>query len=193
MIKINLLPHAKRAKASDTEKQVVIFALVLFIITASLAGTGLWLRGKAGELEEQVREKESQRQLLLTRVARINQIEREFKEMESNIAAIKDIRLKQQLPVIYVDEAVRYVPGDRIWFEALNLSRQGVLDIRGVALDNQTFAMYVDELRSSPYVRSVSTQRTSRRQVMNLDLVEVQFQIRAGERRPLPAEEQHEN
>ncbi|MFP4083788.1 MAG: PilN domain-containing protein [Desulfonatronovibrio sp.] len=180
MIKINLLPHAKRAKSSDTERQVILFVLVVAIIASGIGTAVFWSGRQVNKLQELVEEREAQRQLLLTKVGKINQLEKELEEIDSNISAIKTIRLKQQLPVIYVDEAVRYVPGEEMWFEALNLSRQGVLDIRGVALDNQTFAAYVDELRDSDYIRSVSTQRTSRRQVMDLDLVEFQFQIRAG-------------
>lgn len=180
MIKINLLPHAKRAKTSNTEKQLILFALLLAIITSGIVAAGMWSGSRINEIQDLIREKETQRQMLLTKVGRLNQLERQFKEMESNIEAIKAIRQTQQLPVIYVDEAVRHVPGDKMWFEALNLSRQGVMDIRGVAMDNQTFAGYVDNLRSSSYVRTVSTQRTSSREVMNLDLVEFQFQVRAG-------------
>lgn len=180
MIKINLLPHSKRAKASDTEKQIIVFAVLVLIVAAAIVASGIWSGRKIIELEETVQEKQTQRQLLLARVGRINQLQRQLEEIQSNISAIKDIRRKQQLPVRYVDETVRHLPQEMIWFESFNLSRDSVLDIRGVALDNQAFARYVDELRSSPFVRSVSTQRTSSRQVMNLNLVEFQFQIRAG-------------
>lgn len=180
MIKINLLPHAKRAKTSDVEKQVIIFVLLTLIVTGAIIALGLWSKDKVRGLEEIVREKETQRQLLLSRVGRVNSLLRELEAVEGNIRAIRDIRLKQQLPVRYVDESVRFLPGEKIWFENLNLSRDGVLDIRGVALDNQAFARYVDDLRKSDFVRTVSTQRTSSRQVMDLDLVEFQFQVRAG-------------
>lgn len=180
MIKINLLPHAKRAKASDTEKFILLYLVLLAIICMGIAGTTFWYNGRINSLEEVVQEKETQRQLLLARVGRINQLQRQFEEIESNIRAIKEIRLSQQLPVRYVHEAARFLPEEKIWFEALNLDRGGRMDIRGVALDNQAFARYIDELRTSDFIRSVSTQRTSRRQIQNLDLVEFQFQVRAG-------------
>lgn len=180
MIKINLLPHAKRAKTSDAEKQVMLFVLLILVVTAAVVSLGIWSGGKVRQLEKVVQEKEAQRQLLMSRVGRVNSLLRELEAVEANIKAIREIRLKQQLPVRYVDEAVRFLPGEKIWFENLNLSRDGVLDIRGVALDNQAFARYVDDLRKSAFVRTVSTQRTSSRQVMDLDLVEFQFQVRAG-------------
>ena len=180
MIKINLLPHAKRAKTSDTEKQIILFALLAGIIMAGIVAAGIWSKGKVSRLEETVQEKQVQRQVLLSRVGRMNRLQKDFEEIQSNIRAIREIRLLQQLPVRYIDELVRHLPADMIWFENLNLSREGFLDIRGVALDNQAFAGFIDELRASPYVRTVSTQRTLSRQVQGLDLVEFQFLVRAG-------------
>ena len=180
MIKINLLPHAKRAKTSDAEKQVMLFVLLILAVIVTVVSLGVWSGGKVRELEQVVREKEARKQVLMSRVGRVNSLLRELEAVEANIRAIREIRLKQQLPVRYVDESVRILPGERMWFENLNLSREGVLDIRGVALDNQAFAMYVDDLRKSAYIRNVNTQRTSSRRVMDLDLVEFQFQVRAG-------------
>ncbi|RQD63914.1 PilN domain-containing protein [Desulfonatronovibrio magnus] len=180
MIKINLLPHSKRAKVSDTEKYLLLYLILLTIVCTSILSIGLMWRGHLSGLEDEVLDLESQRQILLTRVGRLNQLERKFEEIQANIEAIKYIRVRQQLPVRYVDETTVRVPEERMWFEALNLNRNGVMDIRGVAVDNQAFAGYVDSLRSSEFIRSVSTQRTSRREVQNLSLVEFQFQIRAG-------------
>jgi type IV pilus assembly protein PilN len=180
MIKINLLPHAKRAKTSDAEKQVMLFVLLILVVSVAVVSLGIWSGGKVRELEKVVQEKEARKQMLMSRVGRVNSLLRELEAVEANIRAIREIRLKQQLPVRYVDESVRILPGERMWFENMNLSRDGVLDIRGVALDNQAFAMYVDDLRKSAYVRNVMTQRTSSRRVMDLDLVEFQFQVRAG-------------
>ncbi|WP_028573915.1 PilN domain-containing protein [Desulfonatronovibrio hydrogenovorans] len=193
MIKINLLPQAKRARTSDTERQIIVFLVLLLLISASLLTSGLWHRAKINDLERIAAEKRTQRQALLARVARINELQRKFDEVEANIEAIREIRLKQQLPVRYIDETIRKLPGERIWFEALSLDRQGLMDIRGVALDNQAFAGYVDDLRGSPFIRSVSTQRTSRRQVLDLDLVEFQFQVRAGPVVSATEAQQHEN
>jgi type IV pilus assembly protein PilN len=180
MIKINLLPHAKSAEAQRTQKQVIMFLVLCALVTAGIVVMGVWCGSKVSGLTETVQKKEEQRQAILSKVSRINQMKIKIDEVQSNIKAIRDIRLKQQLPVIYVDETVSSLPEEKIWFEALNLNSKGVIDIKGVALDNQVFAGYVDELRNSPYVRSVSTQRTSSRKVMHLNLVEFHFQIWAG-------------
>lgn len=193
MIKINLLPHAKRAKTSDTEKQIILFVLFTAIIVTGIVLTGFWSKGRVSELEKIVQEKQTLRQVQLSRVGRINQLQKELDEIQSNVTAIRQIRLKQQLPVRYVDETVRNIPKDMIWFENLNLNRDGILDIKGVALDNQAFAGYADELRNSPFVRTVSTQRTLSRRVSDLDLVEFHFQVRAGPAIPRQDDESNEH
>lgn len=193
MIKINLLPHTRSARTYSTEKQVIVFLFLCALVTAGIIILGVWSGSIVSELTETVQKKQEQRQAMLSRVARINKLRIKIDEIQSNIKAIRDIRLKQQLPVIYVDETVSSLPEKKMWFEALSLNRKGVMDIKGVALDNQAFAGYVDQLRNSPYVRSVSTQRTSSRQVMNLDLVEFQFQIRAGPRTSRNDHENHED
>lgn len=180
MIKINLLPYAKRAKTSDIEKQIMLFGLLIIVLCTGILTAGIWTRGKINGLEEVVEEKQVQRQLLLSKVGKINKLQKELEEMDANIEAIKKIRSQQQLPVRYIHEMARRIPKDSIWFESLNLNRNGRLEVSGVALDNQAFARYVDNLRESRFIRSVNTQRTSRRQVANRNFIEFLCQISAG-------------
>ncbi len=180
MIKINLLPHTKKVQVSNTEKQVVLCLGLLFGTCLIFLVLILWSGGKVKELERQIEAEQNLRQILLSQVRRINELEKKMEQTGSNLEAIRQIRAIQQLPIRYVESLVQVMPEQSLWFESLNLNREGTLEIQGVALDNQTFAGYVDRLRESGYIRAVSTQRTSRRQVMNQDLVEFDFRIKAG-------------
>lgn len=180
MIKINLLPYAKRAKTSDTEKQIMLFGLLIIVLCIGILATGVWTRSKISDLEQVVEEKQIQRQLLLSKVGKFNKLQQELEGMNDNIEAIRKIRSQQQLPVRYIDEMARRLPEQAIWLESLNLNRNGLLEVSGVALDNQAFARYVDSLRESRFIRSVNTQRTSRRQVANRNFIEFLCQINAG-------------
>ncbi|MCA1742748.1 MAG: PilN domain-containing protein, partial [Desulfovibrionales bacterium] len=115
-----------------------------------------------------------------SKVGEINKLKKELEAMNSNIEAIKKIRSQQQLPVRYIHEIAKRLPEESIWFESMNLNRNGLLEVSGVALDNQAFARYVDNLRDSQFIHSVNTERTSRRQVANRNLVEFLCQINAG-------------
>ncbi|WP_291321449.1 PilN domain-containing protein [Desulfonatronospira sp.] len=184
MIKINLLPHSRRYRVSQTEKQLVLALALLLILGILCTGMIVWTGTHVSSLEDRVTQKEDQRHELLQKVGHINRIKEQMEQMQSNIQAIREIRSIQHLPVRYIEALVRSLPEQRVWFESLDLDGNGMLEIRGVVMDNQVFAQYVDELRRSPYVHSVNTRRTSRRQVQDLDLVEFDFRVQAGE--PIP-------
>ena len=186
MIKINLLPHSKRARVKPAEKQLILGLGLVLCISLVCAALILWSGSRVSSLENRVADLDEQRHELLQQVRHINEIKDKMEQMQSNIRAIREIRTIQPLPVRYIETLVINLPDQRIWFESLDLDPDGTLEIRGVVLDNQVFARYVDELRQSPYVHSVSTRRTSRRQVQDLDLVEFDFRIQAGE--PVPGE-----
>ncbi len=186
MIKINLLPHSKKTRLSATEKQIVLGLGLIAGLLVLFTGLILWSGSKVADLEEKVQAQEEKRQKLLDKVGEVNELEEKMEEMESNLKAIKEIRSIQQLPVRYVEALIQGLPGQRIWFESLNLNNEDVLEIRGVAADNQIFAQYVDNLRESGYIHKVETKRTSRRQIQDMNLVEFDFQIQAGPSKESP-------
>ncbi|WP_291319947.1 PilN domain-containing protein [Desulfonatronospira sp.] len=186
MIKINLLPHSKRARLKPAEKQIILGLGLVLCISLVCAVLIMWSGNRVSSLEKSVARLEEQRHELLQQVRHNNEIKDKMQQMQSNIRAIKDIRTIQPLPVRYIETLVSNLPDQRIWFESMDLDPDGTLEIRGVVLDNQVFARYVDDLRQSPYVHSVNTRRTSRRQIQDLDLVEFDFRIQAGE--PVPGE-----
>ena len=186
MIKINLLPHSKRARVKPAEKQLILGLGLVLCISLVCAALILWSGSRVSSLENRVADLDEQRHELLQQVRHINEIKDKMEQMQSNIRAIKEIRTIQPLPVRYIETLVTNLPDQRIWFESMDLDPDGTLEIRGVVLDNQVFARYVDDLRQSPYVHSVNTRRTSRRQVQDLDLVEFDFRVQAGE--PVPGE-----
>ena len=68
-----------------------------------------------------------------------------------------------------------------MWLETFTLNANGNIALTGVALDNQVFARYVEDLRASNYIAIVNTQRTSRQTVDGLDLVSFQCVVIARE------------
>jgi type IV pilus assembly protein PilN len=71
------------------------------------------------------------------------------------------------------------MPEEKIWLESFTLNDKGGIEMKGVALDNQAFAHYVNALRQSPFIASVITRRTQLRSIQNLELVEFQCSVSA--------------
>lgn len=181
MIKINLLPQQKRAKSTNVEKDLVLFVLAILLIAGSIYAADYHFTAQINSLNTQISQKSAIRANLEQQVGTVNQVLNELKDIEGRIMIIKDVRIRQGLPVKYIDEIVVNIPEQKMWIETFTLNPNGSISLSGVALDNQSFASYVEKLRASNYIASVDTQRTSRRAVDGLGLVSFQCSVIAKE------------
>lgn len=185
MIRINLLPLEKRPRISTLRLDLGILGLTFVVLGGAILLSHLWLSGQLKDLERIHQAREAENAALMAEVAKVRRMENEMKTIQQRIEVIKDIRGIQSLPVRYVDALISLLPDERLWFETFALDGNGVLQVKGVAMDNQSFAAYVEILRTSAFVRGVVTERTLRREVHGLTLVEFHFRVMFG---PPPAE-----
>lgn len=181
MIKINLLPQQKRTKSTNVEKSLVFFVLGVVVLFGSVFGVDYYFSSQLGELNAAVAAKTQTKTLLEKEVAKVNQTIQALKDIEGRIKIIKDVRLRQGLPVKYIDEIVINMPENKLWVETFNIDANGNIALSGVALDNQAFVTYVERLRLSKYIASVDTRRTSRRAIDGLGLVSFECSVKAQE------------
>lgn len=171
MIKINLLPQQKRVKSSSNNSGLLLFILGI-LLAGGIIGAIDWYTGhELEQLSIALKEKNKIADDLRGQVKHVNALMDELQEVERRIAAIKDIRIKQGLPVKYIDEVVVNIPRDKMWMTTFTVNGGKSITLAGVALDNQTFATFVESLRASNYVARVDTQRTARQNVDGLGLV----------------------
>lgn len=178
MIRINLLPQQKRAKASQAGKEMTLCLLAFVFMLGGIGGVQYWVVQKKDILEQRIAAKAERKNALFEKIRHLQKQEKQMEDLGKRIQAIKIIRKGQGRPVHYLDTLVSRLPEDAIWFESLDFSRNKGINLRGVALDNQAFADYVGELRNAPQITAIQTRRTSRRKIQNFDLVQFQTRIR---------------
>jgi type IV pilus assembly protein PilN len=181
MIKINLLPQQKRTKTTNVEKSLVFFVLGVVLLFGSVFGVDYFFSSQLAELNAAVAAKTQTKALLEKEVAKVNQTMQALQDIEGRIKIIKDVRLRQGLPIKYIDEIVVNMPENKLWVETFNIDANGNIALSGVALDNQAFVTYVERLRLSKYIASVDTRRTSRRAIDGLGLVSFECSVKAQE------------
>lgn len=181
MIKINLLPQQKRTKSTNIEKNAVLFVFGVVLLFASVFATDYYFSFQLSTLNASVVEKTQTKKILEQEVAVVNNVIQELKDIEGRIKIIKDVRLRQGLPVKYIDEIVVNMPQNKMWLETFTVNSNGNIALSGVALDNQAFASYVEQLRLSKYIANVDTRRTSRRAIDGLGLVSFECSVMAQE------------
>lgn len=180
MIRINLLPPEKRPRISTLRLDLGALVLAFVLVSGGIILSHLWISAELSALQQEQEARAAENTALMAEVARVRRMENELKAVASKIEIITGIRSVQTLPVRYVDALISLLPEERIWFETFYLESNGVLQLKGVAMDNQSFAAYVEILRTSDFVRGVVTERTLRREVQGLTLVEFHFRVTFG-------------
>lgn len=182
MIRINLLPQQKRSKSSGGGNKDAIFFILFVIITMGIVfGVDMYVDSEMTRMSLDLSTKNAVAKQLESQVQKVNSVLAESEKIEGRIRIIKDIRLRQGLPVKYIDEIVINIPRNKMWMTTFSVSGAGQITLSGVALDNQTFAAYVEQLRTSKYIGRVDTQKTSRTAVDNLGLIAFSCSVTAKE------------
>jgi type IV pilus assembly protein PilN len=91
---------------------------------------------------------------------KIAKLKKTREELERKTGVIKKLKSDSSLTVRVLDEVANSVDNSRLWLEALS-QQNSSLSLRGVALDNQTVAQFMNTLKASPFVQGVSLTNSS--------------------------------
>lgn len=174
MLYINLLPEPKKAITRGPPR--FTFLLVLSLILLVVGGYYLQTRLNAEieRLEEVRQNKQETKQELQQKVAEVNSIQKQMNQLEKEIEIIKDVRTKQKMPLHYLNSLLTSLPPEKIWLNSLDMQSNKNIQIQGIALDNQAFAEFSQNIRNTEYFRDVTLSQTSRKDIANLHLVSFQ-------------------
>ncbi len=184
MIRINLLPKQQRAKISHAKKELVLLVLVLTGLLLGMNGIQNRLDYKVQGLKVTKEELLLQKRKLRAKISHISKLQKQHEKIKKKIEVIKDIRQQQSLPIRYLDLLVRTLPEKKMWFQALELDQEGTMQLKGIAMDNQVFAQYLQELRHSPLIRDIILKKTSKQNIDKFELIAFQCQIKTVTKRP---------
>lgn len=189
MLKINLLPIRQLKKRAKARSQIAA-GIVIFISVLVLLGlVGILQAGRMTTLNDEIAVKTKEKKSFDKVIQELADLEKKRLDLNNKIQIINKLKSDSSLTVHVLDEVSNIVDNNRMWLTSLN-QRGGSLKITGYALDNQTVAQFMDELKVSPYINSVSLNNSSLKQVAGTDLKE--FGLSCGVSIPQPEGEQVE-
>ena len=164
MIRINLLPIKEAQRAIGRRQQLSVallglaLALLMMIIPYMLQGHTLrrldtdteQLRAEIKKFDEQTRE--------------ARDLEKKRKELEAKLKVIEDLNQKRVGPVRILEDLSRATP-EKLWMVDFT-DTNGLATITGMALDNQTIAVFMRQLQASPYFFDVDLVETAQSEPM---------------------------
>ena len=154
MIKINLLPFRAARKRENIKRQLIVFALT--IILCVLVG-GYFFINLSGELRSlKAEETQLNKDLAKYRqtLNKIKTLEKKIKDINAKLAVIKKLERGKTGPVFLLDEIATAVPKDKLWLNSLS-EKRGSLSLTGTAMDNETVALFMNNLKAADHIGEV--------------------------------------
>ena len=166
MLRINLLPIKQLKKRVQARNQIVGFVMVLIAVLLALGFIGLLQIGQVENVQAAIADLKREQQIYAKTAREVDQLEKQKKELQNKIDIIKKLRRESSLTVHVMDEVANIIDNDRMWLTSL--SQQGAsLQLKGIALDNQTIAQFMEALKKSEYINSVHLSSSTLNKVSN--------------------------
>jgi len=190
MLKINLLPIRQLKKRAKAKKQLFSIFFLFLLVLALLAAVGFLQTQNIDTLQKRLTSLNKEKDSYSSTLKRIDELKKARAELERRSGVIDKLKAESSLTVRVIDEVANRVDNKRIWLRSLN-QQNSSLRLTGIALDNQTVAQFMDKLKASPFVTSVTLTNSSLKIVSGRNLKA--FSINCSVAQPSKAAPKAEN
>jgi len=169
MIRINLLPFRAARKRENIRRQISIYALVVVFVLLVFGYYTIHLKGTVSDLmakEEQANTELASYKKVLDE---IDGLEKRIKEIKTKLDVIKELEKGKTGPVLLLADIADSVPENKLWLNSYAESG-GSLTLTGTAMDNETVALFMNNLENTERINSVDLQSATLRDLQEYNL-----------------------
>ena len=150
MIAINLLPVRQIRRRLKAQKEVVAF-FVLLLAVIVLVGIAATIRiSQVTSKKDHIASLTKKRDSYQATLSQIEKLKKDKKNLETKLAVIAKLKKDSLFNVRVIDEIANVIPANRVWLISMSQTA-GKMVVSGVAVDNASIAVYMQQLESSPY------------------------------------------
>ena len=147
MIKINLLPKKEITQWAALIEQGVLGILVIVLVIIGLSGWTAYIKGQVKDLDRDIAKIKAELKELEKDAAKIDEMKRTEGIIQKRIDVIKKLERRKTGPVRMLDGVSSLIP-DKLWLTSLR-NKSAKLTLDGVAIDNETVALFMTNLEGS--------------------------------------------
>ena len=188
MVHINLLPVREIKRRLQARRQIINFFIGLLCLFVALGGVAYLQSSKADQLRNELTQLKKEKRKYNKILSKIKKLEQDKALLEKRIAIIRQLKKSSSLTVHILDEIANITPTKRMWLTSLSQTGNN-LQLTGMALDNRTIAEYMEDLKKSPYIKSVSLTSSSLKSYAGRNLKSFSLTCTIG----MPAEKRKKN
>ncbi|MCP4342813.1 MAG: PilN domain-containing protein [Desulfobulbaceae bacterium] len=160
MLKINLLPVRQLKKRAKAKKELLGISLLFLLVLAVLGMTGVLQAQKISGLQTDIKALQKIKNSYNPTLKKIAKLKKDREELVRKTNIIQKLKTDSSLTVRTLDEVANRIDNQRMWLSSLH-QQTSSLRLSGVALDNQTIAQFMDNLKESPFVQDVTLASSS--------------------------------
>ena len=173
MIRINLLPFREARKKENIRRQISIYVLSVGLLICIMVFGFVRLNATLARLRAQKAEVTKELAKYKDTNRRLAEVKKKISEIRTKLEVIRGLEKNKMGPVQLLDEIAMAVPRDKLWLRAL-VEKKGRLTLEGTAMDNETVALFMNNLEAASLIRSVDLKSTRLRVLKSykLDLMD---------------------
>lgn len=168
MIKINLLLERKEKKKVGVKKELIIFSLAIIILLAVLFVIHWRLEKTREDILAQIAQMKKDINYYKSLTSEVNKAKEAQKILQEKLNIINTLRKEKSSPARVLDELSIGKP-EKVHFESLKKEGSKV-GIEGIALDDETVANFMTNLRKSKIFKNVDLIVTEQIEVSKIKL-----------------------
>lgn len=162
MIRINLLPFRAARKRENIKRQITIYALAVILSVSVMGYYFMDFNSKLSALKGEKEKVNAELNTYKKVLDELKNLDRQIKEIKTKLNVINGLKEGKTGPVLMLDEIAMAVPKDKLWLKSFKES-QGSLTLTGTAMDNETVALFMNNLESKEHIISVDLQSATLR------------------------------
>jgi type IV pilus assembly protein PilN len=153
MIRINLLLARKEKKKVGLRKEGVVLILSVALLSLALGGIQWRMNSEKADLNRSIEAKKKEIARFKALTAEVNKAKEDQRSLQEKLNVINTLKKEKASPARVLDELSIYKP-DKIHLESLKKDGSK-LGIEGIALDDETIAAFMTNLRKSKLFKNV--------------------------------------
>lgn len=169
MLKINLLPVRQLKKRAKAKQQLLGMVLLFIFVLALLTTAGALQAQKIKNLEADISALTIKKDSYTPILNKIAQLKKSREDLTRKTEIINKLKTDSSLTVRVLDQVALKVDKQRMWLESLQ-QQDSALTLNGTALDDQTVAQFMDNLKESSFVKDVALTSSSSKAVSGRNL-----------------------
>lgn len=124
MIRINLLPFRAARKKENIRRQVSIFFLILFFMSALLVWYNVSLNNKTKKLKMLITDTEKELETYNNINKEITEIKKNLQVLQTKTDVMEELEIKRREPLEILDAMTEIIVGNRMWFTSFKVTEK---------------------------------------------------------------------